>query len=153
MAVADRSDVETSLMRSLSESEGAYVDALLARAETLLLVRIPTLLERVEAEPQFRKLVVMVEAEAVARVFRNPSAYRQESEGNYSYSLNYEVASGLLDILDREWSRLGVGGGFRAIAPRTDGYLATRGGGRPDLWFQYGWPAYDDHSCGGEFRL
>lgn len=153
MAVAQIIDVEASLMRALTESESQYVAVLLERAESLLLVRISDLLARVEKEPNFKAIVVMVEAEAVARVFRNPSAYRQETEGNYSYTLNFDVASGLLDILAREWERLGAKVGFGSIAPGLDGYLSTRRGGRPDLHFQYEWPAHDDFSDGGEFVL
>ena len=152
MALAEPGDVETSLMRNLTESEAGYVSKMLDRAETLLVSRIPDLLEHAAAEPNFRALVVATESEAVARVFRNPSAYRQESEGNYSYQLNFEVASGLLDILEREWERLGATPGIVSIGPAVDGYARARfGGQRPDLWFQHGWPAYNDHSNGGGF--
>jgi hypothetical protein len=153
MAIATPLDVQTSLMRTLTASESQYVEDLLARAEALLLVRIPTLAQRADTEPNFKAIVVMVEAEAVARVFRNPSAYRQESEGNYSYALNFEVASGLLDILGKEWERLGATVAFGSIGPATDGYLATRNKGIfPELLFQEGWgggdqlcePAFED---------
>lgn len=129
MSLANPKDVETSLMRTLKESESQYVASLLDRAETLLLSRLPDLLTRAASDQQFKALVVLTEAETVARVFRNPSAYRQESEGNYSYSLNFEVASGLLDILDREWERLGAGPSLISIAPKVDGYAAKRFGG------------------------
>lgn len=146
-------DVETSLLRTLTETESQYVAALLLRAENLIKIRIPELLERAAEDPGFRAIVIVVEAEAVSRVFRNKDAIRQESEGNYSYTVNYEVASGFLDILDREWDRLGMGVGFGSILPATDGYLSGRFGGRPDLWFQGGWPAHNDFSHGGEFTL
>jgi hypothetical protein len=35
-------------------------------------------------------------AEAVLRVLRNPDGYTNETEGNYSYGLNKQVASGYL---------------------------------------------------------
>lgn len=151
--LASPADVELSLLRTLTATEREYVAALLRRAEALLRVRIPDLVEKAEADAGYREIVVAIEAEAVARVFRNPSAIRQEAEGNYSYTVNFEVASGLLDILDREWDRLGMGVGFGSIRPATDAYLASRGGVRPDLWFQAGWPAHNDFSVGGEFRL
>lgn len=151
MAVASVKDVETSLMRPLTETESEYAEALLARAENLLSVRIPNLVDRAGADPQFHALVAQVEAESLARVFRAGEAgagiYSSESEDGYSYSLNFKVASGLLDILPEEWARLLGSGGFRSVTPATDGYAASRYGRiRPDLWFQYGWPAYDDFS-------
>lgn len=151
MAVASVKDVETSLMRPLSETENEYVEALLERAENLLKVRIPDLVDRVTSDTQFRALVVQVEAESLARVFRAGDAgagiYSSESEDGYSYSLNFKVASGLLDILPEEWARLLGSGGFRSVTPATDGYAASRYGRiRPDLWFQYRWPANNDFS-------
>lgn len=131
MAHAKQTDVETSLMRELTPSESQYVVAMLDRAEALLKARIPDLEEKVAASADYLARVVAITAEAVARVFRNPAGYRQESEGNYSYSLNFQVASGLLDVLDNEWSRLGIGM-LGSLAPTMDGYLATRGGG--DDW-------------------
>ncbi len=145
MAIATPADVETSLLRPLNQTESQYVEPLLARAERLLLPRIPDLLARAEADEQFRLLVADVEAEMVARVLRAPDSgiMRQESEGNYSYSLNLQVASGLLDVLPVEWEKLGVGP-WRSIAPATDGYLATRFSGVPHPWqFQYAWPGQD----------
>lgn len=145
MAQATREDVEVSLQRSLTEAEAEYVDALLERAERLLTVRIPDLQDRIAANPAFGEVVADIEAEAVARVFRAPDngVYRQEAEGNYSYSLNLQVASGLLDILAGDWQKLGVAM-WGSIAPATDGYLSTRRGGIPPNWhFQYGWGGGD----------
>lgn len=145
MAIATPQDVETSLMRPLTEAESLYVGALLDRAERLLLPRIPDLETRATDDPQFRLLVADVEAEMLARVLRAPDSgiMRQEAEGNYSYSLNLQVASGLLDVLAVEWEKLGIGP-WRSVAPATDGYLATRNGGIPPNWhFQYGWGGGD----------
>lgn len=102
MAIGKPADVETSLMRDLTETESQYVDELLERAERLLRARIPDLDQRAEEDQEFALLVADIEAEAVARVLRAPDngIMRQEGEGNYSYSLNLQVASGLLDILD-----------------------------------------------------
>jgi hypothetical protein len=139
MALATQTDVETSLMRVLTDSESQYVVQLLARAEALLSARVQDL----TTNTAFHDLAVAVEADAVARVFRNPAGYKQETEGNYGYSLNFEVASGLLSILDAEWERFGIGG-VGSIAPKMDGYAAARYSIRPDLAFQYGWPAPED---------
>ena len=152
MAVATRKDVETSLMRDLDANEEKYVLDLLDRAERLIQSRIPDLHTRIESDPcgGFQNTVADVEAEAVARVFRAPDSgvYSSETEGNYSYSVNMQVASGLLDILDAEWSRLGLGNWGR-IRPQTDGYIQTRGMHSYQLnpyQFQYGWPARDNIS-------
>lgn len=151
MSVATVHDVETSLMRPLTETESEYAQSLLARAENLLRVRIPDLSDRAEKDEQFRALVAQVEGESLARVFRAGEAgagiYSSESEDGYSYSLNFKVASGLLDILPEEWARLLGSGGFRSVAPATDGYAQVRYAHlRPDLWFQYRWPAQDQLS-------
>ena len=143
MAVATAQDVETSLMRSLHESEAQYVEKLLNRAENLIKVRIPKLAELCSASPSFMDLLTQVEAEAVARIFRaeNSGIYTSESEDGYSYRLNLKVASGLLDILPEEWARLMGTGGFRSVAPQSDGYARARlRGQHPDLNFQFGWP-------------
>ncbi len=140
MALANQADVETSLMRELTVSESQYVVQLLDRAEALLAARVQDL----TTNESWSGLAVAVEADAVARVFRNPAGYKQETEGNYGYSLNFQVASGLLEILDSEWDRFGVGG-LASVAPRMDGYAARRyASARPDLAFQYGWPAPED---------
>lgn len=126
MATADPEDIEISLLRPLNANEATYATALLERAEGLLLTRIPDLRQQVKANTHYEDLVAMTEAEAVARVYRNPEALKQEAEGNYSYALNFQVASGLLDILDTEWERLGATQTFGSIAPATDQYVANR---------------------------
>lgn len=146
MAIGKPADVETSLMRGLTEIESQYVDELLERAERLLRARIPDLDKRAEDE-EFALLVADIEAEAVARVLRAPDngIMRQEGEGNYSYSLNLQVASGLLDILDGDWAKLGIGQ-IRSVAVETDGYLASRQQVPPQWSFQFGWGGGDQLS-------
>lgn len=136
-------------MRDLSETESRYAGALLERAELLLSARAPELVTAVRSDDchPLAQAVAMVEADAVARVLRSPGIYSRESEGEYSYSVNMAVASGLLVITDDEWSLLGMSpaaAAFGSFNPTTD-YAAThrgRWGGaqRPDLQFQYGWP-------------
>jgi hypothetical protein len=147
MAIAQPMDVETSLLRELTQAESQYVEALLERAQNQILTRLPDLKERAAASPAYKDLVAAVEGEAVARVFRNPDAIRQESEGNYSYTINFQVASGLLDILPAEWEQLGVSP-WGSILPATDGYLATRFRNKPppSHHFQYGWGGGDQLS-------
>lgn len=145
MALATPQNVETALMRDLTETESRYVADLLETAERKLTARASDLLTRAANDFEFAALVADVEAEMLARVLRAPDSgiYKQEMEGNYSYGLNLQVASGLLDVLDKEWKLLGMGE-WSTVAPATDGYLSTRAGGlRPDLRFQYGWGGGD----------
>lgn len=147
-AIATPENVESAMQRELTTAEHQYVGDLLLRAERILVARIPDLRARAEEDPTFSALVADIEAEAVARVFRAPGngIIRQEAEGNYSYSINLRVASGLLEILGPEWERLGVST-WGSIAPETDGYAQGRYGSiPPHLWFQYGWPAQNQMS-------
>nr|WP_241179679.1 Gp19/Gp15/Gp42 family protein [Pseudoclavibacter alba] len=134
------------MLRELSAPEAAHVDALLERVERRIRLRIPDLDIRIDADPEFGQLLSDIEAEAVARVFRNPDGYTQESDGDYSYNINRLVASGLLAVTDDEWEQLGVGGGLKMLAPATDGYVAGRYSGAyvPPFAFQYHWPARDE---------
>lgn len=147
-AIASSANVEAAMQRELTTAEKQYVDGLLLRAERILVSRLPDLRERAEEDPTFSALVADIESEAVARVLRAPGngIIRQEAEGNYSYSINLRVASGLLEILPDEWARLGVSR-WRSVAPETDGYAAGRYGAiPPHWWFQYGWPARNQMS-------
>lgn len=140
MALALSADVETSLMRPLSPSESQYVDALLERAEGILVAKVPGLIDRAATDAQYRGLVVTTESGMVARVFRNPDGMKSESDGTYSYSIDWTVASGRLKALDDELSMLGVGS-VGSLAGEMDGYARARyAHGNPSLAFQWGWP-------------
>ncbi|QRP60677.1 Gp19/Gp15/Gp42 family protein [Corynebacterium minutissimum] len=127
MALATTADLEVSLLRPLTTTEKQYAPLLLDRAERLLETRVPNLQRNVSNVESYKRLVADVEAEMVARVFRaDGSIYTRESEGDYSYSMNLKVASGLLDVLDEELSKLGAGGVYNTIMPETDGYARNR---------------------------
>jgi len=117
MAYATPEDVEVRFMRPLDEDEKRVVAARLEDAELLLRSRIPDLDEKVAAGVLDRALVVMVEAEMVLRLIRNPDGLVQETDGSYSYSTSQKVASGLLEVLPREWTLLGVRSGVYVIDP------------------------------------
>lgn len=118
MAYATSADVAARLGRDLTESETGIVDARLADVELMIRNRVEDLDERVSLGKTSRDVVVMVEAEAVLRLIRNPDGYRQETDGNYSYVLSEAVASGRLIILDHEWVLLGARVGVASIAPK-----------------------------------
>lgn len=117
MAYATPEDVEVRFMRPLDEDEKRVVAARLEDAELLLRSRIPDLDEKVTAGVLDQALVVMVEAEMVLRLIRNPDGLVQETDGSYSYSTSQKVASGLLEVLPREWVLLGVRSGVYIIDP------------------------------------
>lgn len=117
MAYATSEDVEVRFMRPLDEDEKRVVAARLEDAELLLRSRIPDLDEKVTAGVLDQALVVMVEAEMVLRLIRNPDGLVQETDGSYSYSTSQKVASGLLEVLPREWTLLGVRSGVYIIDP------------------------------------
>lgn len=138
MTVAERLDVERTLMRELEADESRWVDALLERAEALILLRMPEAVNRCRVDYQFRVALIMVECEAVSRVLRAPGGglYKYETEGTYTYSINQAVASGLLEITPKDWQILEGGtGGWGSASPVLDGYARNRRGGAwsPDV--------------------
>lgn len=144
MAHATQADVEASLLRSLTAVEITYVDELLDRVERKLLTRIPDLDARLLTDPKFAALVADIEADAVARVFRNPTGMTQESDGTYSYNVNLMVASGLLDVLTSDWVLLGLDQPIQSLAGAMDGYARARYALPPSDQFQNGWPGVGD---------
>ena len=157
LTIASVEDVKSALRRDFRGDEESHVSSLLAKAENLIRVRYKSLDELVLDGVVF-DLVRNIEAEAVARVLRadDGGIYRSETEDGYSYQLNYMVASGLLDILEKDWQNLAQATGsgrYRTVAPATDGYAAARYRSwgpnislPPDRQFQYGWPAQDSFS-------
>lgn len=154
LTIASVEDVKNALRRDFRGDEESHVSSLLEKAENLIRVRYRRLDELTLDEVVF-DLVRNIEAEAVARVLRadDGGIYRSETEDGYSYQLNYMVASGLLDILEKDWKNLAQATGsgrFRTVAPATDGYAAARYSGRAAAgpWqFQHGWPGQDSISC------
>jgi hypothetical protein len=114
MTYASTSDVQTRLGRPLTTDEATQVDTLLDDAEVEIRSRIPDLDTRA-ADPDYLQKVVKVEASAVARLIRNPDGYTSESDGTYTYQINYRLTSGELTITAKEWSQLGIGAGAFSI--------------------------------------
>lgn len=120
MALATVEDVSARLGRDLSPDEAVQVSTLLGDAELLIKTRIPDLLARVAAGTIDSAVVIMIEANMVARVVRNPDGYVQETDGNYSYQVSTAVASGRLSVLDDEWSWLGITRGVFLLVPKVN---------------------------------
>jgi hypothetical protein len=117
---AQLSDVQSRLGRPLTADEQPQVETLLEDAEIEIKERIPDLDTKATDEDFLRK-VVKVEASAVVRLIRNPDGYTSETDGDYTYQINYRLASGELTITPKEWSLLGLSSGAYAInvTPRT----------------------------------
>lgn len=120
MSYASPSDVSDRLGRPLSTDEATQVAALLGDVEVLIKSRIPDLDDQVDAEDISEALVVMIEANSVVRLLRNPNGYTSETDGEYSYQINWRLASGSLSITDDEWALLGVKSGIFMIHPKVN---------------------------------
>jgi hypothetical protein len=139
VAYATVADVEARLGRPLEAGETTIVETRLNDVELLIRSRIPDLDARVANGTLDVEVVIMVEAEAVLRLIRNPEGYTAETDGNYSYQISVKVASGRIDILSSEWALLGVRAGAYVIRPYIGPYP-----GRcypPNPWEDIGsWP-------------
>lgn len=128
---ASPDDLVNRLGRDLGESETTIVSERLDDAEELIRTRIPDLDDQVSSGALRPRLLVMVETEAVMRILRNPDGYSGETDGNYSYTIDAQVASGRLSILPEEWRLLGVRSGIAMVSPRIRGGWLDR---RP-MWY------------------
>jgi hypothetical protein len=75
----------------------------------------------------------------VLRLVRNPEGYLSETDGNYSYQMQRELASGRLSILPEEWEMLGLRrNGMSILIPEPQ---VPRGiGYNPEVWRFGIWP-------------
>lgn len=117
MAYATVADVEARLGRTLDPSESQIVSTRLNDVELMIRHRIPDLDTKVSTGALDPQIVVMVECDAILRLIRNPEGFTAETDGNYSYQISAEVASGRLDILAGEWALLGIRAGAFTIRP------------------------------------
>lgn len=117
MAYATVADVEARLGRTLDPSESQIVSTRLNDVELMIRHRIPDLDTLVSTGALDPQIVVMVECDAILRLIRNPEGFTAETDGNYSYQISAEVASGRLDILAGEWALLGIRAGAFTIRP------------------------------------
>lgn len=122
MSYASTTDVQDRLGRPLTTDELTQVATLLDDVELILKTKIPDLVDQVEDEDTgeaFLAIVTFVEANAVKRLIRNPDGYTSETDGDYTYQINYRLASGELAITDKEWSMLGINSGVFFIHPKV----------------------------------
>lgn len=136
MTYANVTDVGTRLGRPItSTDEIAQVNAWLSDVESLILSRIPTLVDDVTAGVPSEALVVMVEANAVVRMVRNPEGKVSEDIDDYRYRLSENAARGALFLTDEEWALLEPGSGQGAFTIVPGGVRAREGSWlHPDTW-------------------
>lgn len=119
MTYAVLSDVQTRLGRPLTADETTQVPILLGDVELEIESKIPDLADKITAGTVKQDVVVLVEANAVVRILRNPNGYTSETDGEYTYQINYKLNSGELNITDKEWALLGISAGIFMINPRV----------------------------------
>lgn len=118
MAYATAEDIESRLGRELDESETIIVEQRLEDCELIILGRIPDLHAKVTAGTINGDVIAMVEADAVIRILRNPEGVVGETDGNYSYQLNWATVTGTLSLTPEEWRLLGYTRNAFTIVPR-----------------------------------
>lgn len=111
--------------RPLTDQEKLNADALTGDAWRMIRSRIgdETLDEKstdVTNGEYFIDDVVMVIANAVIRVLKNPDGKRQESIDDYAWTRDRVLSAGVLYITDDEWRVLGVSGAGRGAAFQID---------------------------------
>ncbi|HVV11581.1 Gp19/Gp15/Gp42 family protein [Amycolatopsis sp.] len=135
MAYATAQDVANRFIRPLDTDEQRVVTTRLDDAERMLRRRVPDLADQIAAGTIDQGDVVMIEADMVLRLIRNPDGYKTETDGNYSYTISAEVASGRLQVLADEWALLGVSGGAFVIAPQFElPWAPSTGAVTTELW-------------------
>lgn len=122
MTYATYQDVEARLGRTLDTSEQQIVTTRLNDIELMIRYRIPDLDNKVATGAIDPQIIVMVECDAILRLIRNPDGYTAETDGNYSYQISSQVASGKLDIFPNEWAMLGIKSGAFTIRPNLSPY-------------------------------
>ena len=108
MAYACAADVAVRWGRTLSCEESQLIGVRLNDVERLIRRRLPDLDERISSSLLDVEDVKQVEADAVLRLARNPEGYVSETDGNYTYQLSKDLATGRLTVTDDEWDILGV---------------------------------------------
>lgn len=108
MAYATASDVTARWARVPTDEETTLIEVRLDDVERMIKRKVPDLDTKVDDDADYRDDVIQVEADAVLRLVRNPEGYLSETDGNYTYMLTQDMATGRLEILPEEWEVLGV---------------------------------------------
>lgn len=112
---ATAADVENR-WRPLTDAERVIANTLLGDVWRMIARRIPDVDERmadVDTGADYTADVVMVQANAVMRVLKNPDGNRSESIDDYSWTRDRTLSAGILYLTDDEWALLDGGTGVR----------------------------------------
>lgn len=108
MAYATANDVVTLWAKEPEPEVMTLIERRLEQVERMIRRRIPALDDLVAASATFEADLIDIEADAVLRLVRNPEGYISETDGAYTYQLQADLNNGRLQILDDEWTMLGV---------------------------------------------
>lgn len=108
MAYATAADVVTLWAKEPETEVMVLIERRLEQVERMIKRRIPDLDLQVGLSATFLADLVDVEADAVLRLVRNPEGYISETDGAYTYQLQADLNTGKLQVLDDEWTTLGV---------------------------------------------
>lgn len=108
MAYATAQDVVTLWAKEPEPEVMVLIERRLEQVERLIRRRISNLDIEVAASETFEADLIDIEADAVLRLVRNPEGYISETDGSYTYQLQQDLSGGRLQILDDEWTILGV---------------------------------------------
>lgn len=108
MAYATAADVVTLWAKEPEPEVMVLIERRLEQVERMIRRRIPSLDTLVAASSTFEADLIDIEADVVLRLVRNPEGYLSETDGAYTYQLQQDLSGGRLQILDDEWTALGV---------------------------------------------
>lgn len=108
MAHATAADVVILWAKEPEPEVMTLIERRLEQVERMIKRRLPALDDLVTESATFAADLIDIEADAVLRLVRNPEGYMSETDGTYTYQLQSDLSSGRLEILDDEWTILGV---------------------------------------------
>lgn len=108
MAYATAADVVILWAKEPEPEVMTLIERRLEQVERMIRRRIPNIDTLVASSETFEADLIDIEADAVLRLVRNPEGYLSETDGAYTYQLQSDLSSGKLQILDDEWTTLGV---------------------------------------------
>lgn len=112
---AEATDVTKRWARTPAPEEISLIEIRLADVERMIRRRIPDLDDKIDSGELDVEDLKQVEADAVLRLVRNPEGYLSETDGNYTYMLQQDMALGRLEILPEEWEILGIRRGRMSV--------------------------------------
>lgn len=138
MGHAATTDVETVLLREMTDEETDLATRLLRLASATLRGRISGLEERMSTDADFADKVNYVESAAVARIIRNPDGYSYEVIGPYAIQRPTGEIVGSFDFTAKDIAFLGVGTGAFSIRPYMAPATLPENSGFPPWWDDFG---------------